>query len=113
MKHLEKLRKVCLALPGAHETFTWGHPQFRVDNKIFCGCDESSACFKVGKQIQGVYLEDPRFFKTPYVGQHGWVSLRMEGRVDWREVRGLVEQSYRLIATGKKRSNSTKQLQPD
>lgn len=103
MKHLEKLRKLCLAMPESHETFTWGHPQFRVRNKIFCGCDEGSACFKVGKAMQGVFLEDARFFKTPYVGQHGWVSLRLEGKVDWKEVRELVAQSYRLIA-GKRAS---------
>jgi predicted DNA-binding protein (MmcQ/YjbR family) len=98
---LEKLRKICLALPGAEEKFTWGHPNFRVKNKIFCSIgdykDAWAISVKVGKAIQGVFLEDPRFFKTPYVGQHGWVSLRISGKLNWKEIQGLVEESYRQI----------------
>jgi len=32
---LKRLRKVCLALPGAHEVEAWGEPTFRVRNKLF------------------------------------------------------------------------------
>ena len=99
---LEKLRRICLALPETTEALSWGHPNFRVKNKIFCSIgDYKEVCsisFKVGKAIQGVYLEDPRFFKTPYVGQHGWVSLRVTARPNWKEIKGLAEESYRLIS---------------
>ena len=37
---LQKLRRICLALPEAVETETWGKPHFRVNDKIFCGCGE-------------------------------------------------------------------------
>jgi hypothetical protein len=48
-------------------------------------------------------LDDPRFFKTPYVGQHGWVSLRVNGgRLDWKEIAELAAGSHQLI-TGKKK----------
>ena len=32
---LPKLRKLCLALPEAHEVEAWGEPTFRVKNKLF------------------------------------------------------------------------------
>jgi len=31
MNPLLRLRKICLALPGAEEVETWGHPTFRVN----------------------------------------------------------------------------------
>lgn len=34
---LEKLRRICLALPNTKETMTWGSPHFRVGEKIFTG----------------------------------------------------------------------------
>ena len=39
---LARLRKLCLELPGTRETLTWGHPNFRVGDKIFAsyGDDE-------------------------------------------------------------------------
>ena len=52
---------------------------------------------------ESVFLDDPRFFKTPYVGQHGWVSLRVNGgRLDWKEIADLAKGSHQLI-TGKKK----------
>ena len=33
--HLARLRRVCLALPEAHEKEAWGAPTFRVKNKLF------------------------------------------------------------------------------
>lgn len=32
---LSRLRKLCLALPEAHEVRAWGEPTFRVRNKLF------------------------------------------------------------------------------
>ena len=35
LRPLTKLRKLCLALPQAHEVEAWGEPTFRVKNKLF------------------------------------------------------------------------------
>ena len=32
---LTRVRKLCLALPEAHEVEAWGEPTFRVKNKLF------------------------------------------------------------------------------
>ncbi len=109
---LEKLRAICLALPGADEVERWGHPNWRAGGKIFAALEEYkgvlSICFKVGLEQQGIFLSDPRFYRTPYVGKHGWVSLKAEGKLDWREIRALVTQSYTLISGGNERRVGTR-----
>jgi predicted DNA-binding protein (MmcQ/YjbR family) len=101
---LKKLRKICLAMPRAEETLSFGHPSFRVHGgKIFAVLEtykgELGICFNVGKVLQGVFLDDPRFFRTPYTGKHGWVTLRVyAARLNWMEIRELVKGSYLLAA---------------
>jgi hypothetical protein len=43
---------------------------------------------------------DPeRFFRPPYVGQRGWVGVRIDRRPDWAAIGTLVRQAYGLIAS--------------
>jgi len=99
---LQRLRKICLALEGAEETVTFGHPTFRVNGKTFCVLEEYKGelgiCVKAEQELQGLFLDDPRFFRTPYIGKHGWVTLRVFAtRLNWSEVKDLVEGSYLLV----------------
>lgn len=98
----KRLRTICTRLPGAEEGLSFGHPTFRVNKKIFLVMEEYKGelgiCLKVGKLLRGVFLEDPRFFSTPYIGKHGWVTLRVHAApLNWNEIRGLVKGSYELV----------------
>lgn len=97
-----KVRKICATLDEVTETETFGHPTFRVAGKTFCAVEVNrgvtAIAVKVGLPVQGVFLKDERFYKTPHAGAHGWVSLRTNGKLDWREVEDLVKGSYRLMA---------------
>lgn len=103
----DQLRPVCGALEGSNETLTFGHPGWRVNGKIFAVCEEyqGELCLvvKVGKAAMGIFLKDPRFFMAPYVGRHGWVSLRVGDRPDWDEITALVQGSHELVRAGRKR----------
>jgi len=99
---LTKMREICLSLPDTKETMTWGQPHFRVGEKIFSGYGEEK-----GKQVIGFKLDmehadevikDPRFWRAPYVGHKGWVSMDARQVKDWSEVRPMILESYRLIA---------------
>ena len=107
---LDRLRKICLALPDTEESVMHGHPVFRINGKSFCiwhgVADDPAIALKVAKSEQGMFLEDSRFFKTPYIGQHGWISIRAQGRLDWKEIAELVQGSYRLAAPRKRKSAS-------
>ncbi|MEM7202101.1 MAG: MmcQ/YjbR family DNA-binding protein [Planctomycetota bacterium] len=99
---LQKMRRICLALPDTKETETWGSPHFRVADKIFSGCGDKdghvSCGFKLEMDHAALIVDDPRFSRAPYVGHKGWVTMDLSGTVDWALVAELVRESYQLIA---------------
>lgn len=109
---LTRLRKLCLALPEAHEVEAWGEPTFRVKNKLFAmyaapnnhhGGGRPAVWMKAapGNQELMVHAAPDRFFRPPYVGPSGWVGVWLDGKVDWNELVGLLEDSYRMTAPKK------------
>jgi len=103
------LRAACLALPEAHEVQAWGAPTFRVRNKIFAmyaspdshhGGGRPAVWCKAAPGNQGIMVraEPGRYFVPPYVGPSGWVGIWLDRRVRWKEVAGLLEDAYRLVA---------------
>jgi len=104
---LERMRTIALGLPEATEELTWGTDiNFRVRKKIFCFPGSGgSLCVKAEREEQAALLGDPRFSPAPYLARGGWVVLDLQTRppskVDWNEVRELIETSYTLIAPKK------------
>ena len=89
---LTKLRDICLALPGTAEVTKWGHASF----EKYKG--EWAICFKAELEQQRFLVDaDPRFYVSPYVGKHGWVSMKVEPQVRWPDVRRFVKDSYALV----------------
>ena len=106
-ERLERLRKICLALPEATEKEAWGDPTWRVRNRIFAmqkgnyEAGRPSLWLKAAEDAQPSLVEaDPeRFFVPPYVGHKGWVGVYLDtSRVDWQVISDLIEESYALIA---------------
>ncbi|HTB10841.1 MAG TPA: MmcQ/YjbR family DNA-binding protein [Bryobacteraceae bacterium] len=99
---LARMRKTCMALDGTEEKLSHGHPTFATKKGIYAVLEEYrgelSICVKVGLDVQGAFLEDPRFYMTPYSGKHGWVSLKVRAApVDWKEIAGLLAGSHQLV----------------
>ena len=105
---LTKLRKLCLALPEAHEVEAWGEPTFRVRNKLFAmfsgaghhGAGRNAVWCKAppGDQELMVSMAPARFFRPPYVGPSGWVGVYLDKGTDWKELKDVIEESYRMTA---------------
>lgn len=109
---LTRLRKLCLALPEAHEVEAWGEPTFRVRNKLFAmfadagnhhGRGRAAVWCKASAANQSLMVRaaPDRFFVPPYVGPSGWVGVYLDGDVDWDELAGLLRDAYRLTAPKK------------
>jgi len=102
---LERLRRICLALPDTKETLTWGEPHFRVGEKIFCGFGENGGQPVMGCKVtmdhQDALIMCEGFRIAKYVGRYGWISMDITGDTDWGEVEDLVYESYELIAPKK------------
>jgi hypothetical protein len=96
-----QFRDIALSLPEAEERETWGHPTFRVRDKMFAAmaADGRSASVKATKGAQAALIgSDPDVFSVPaYVGVHGWVAINL-GRVDPEELRELVTEAWLMTA---------------
>ena len=41
---------------------------------------------------------DPRYTVPRFTGHNGWINLEVEVHLDWGEIEGLMENSYRHFA---------------
>jgi hypothetical protein len=106
---LARLRKVCLALPGAHEVEAWGEPTFRVRNKLFAmhassgnhhGAGRPAVWIAATRVSQDLVLraKPDRYFSPPYVGPSGWIGAWLDRNPPWSEITELLRDAYRLKA---------------
>jgi len=112
---LARVRRLCLALPDAHEVEAWGEPTFRIRNKLFAmyaaagnhhGGGRPAVWCKAGPGNQELMIRaDPdRYFSPPYVGPSGWVGIYLDRGVDWSEVKEVIADSYALVAAKARRT---------
>lgn len=104
---LEKVRELCLGLPGTTEKEAWGGPTFRVGGRMFAMyLDDHHGdgrvalwCNATAEARDALVRAVPRhFFVPPYMGARGWLGLRLDRRLAWRRVVEVVEGAYRLTA---------------
>lgn len=104
---LERLRRLCLALPETTERLSHGSPTWFVrDKKTFVsyvgrhhGARLSFWCAAPdGAQEMLVALDPERFFVPPYVGHRGWLGVRLDVPLDWDQIADLVVDAYRAVA---------------
>lgn len=113
---LVRLRRICLAFPGAHEVEAWGTPTFRVKNKLFAMYAASDDHHHPG--VPAVWIKSTpvnqeflllakprRHFKPPYVGPSGWIGVRLNGIVNWRDVEALLRDAYEMTAPRLRRAH--------
>lgn len=114
-RYLEQVRAICLGFPEATEKKAWGHPTFRVRDKIFAsvgyyesgpgigaGIGVEVMTMKAAEGEQEVLLAQGHpFFYPKYVGPKGWIGVVLDDGADFEEIAELVEDSYRLIAPRK------------
>jgi predicted DNA-binding protein (MmcQ/YjbR family) len=102
-----RVRKMVGELPGVSEEIDkFGHTSFRVAKKPFViigeNEDELGMSIKADVETQAMLIRDGRYERTPYIGQHGWVSLADTKKADWAEVEELALEAYRRVAPRRK-----------
>jgi predicted DNA-binding protein (MmcQ/YjbR family) len=104
-KALEELRAICRSLPECIETTSFGHPTFRAGKaRTFAVLDDHEQpdmlCLvvKLDPDMQSELVDGKRFFPSKFGAKHGWTSMKVDARTDWRRARSLVVASYRRVA---------------
>jgi hypothetical protein len=106
---LERVRAICLALPGAEEKVSHGEPTWFAGKVFAMFADHHHGSPHValwvpaepGVQEELIAADSARYFRPPYVGVHGWVGIVLGGRPPWRTVAELVEDAFRRVAQRK------------
>ena len=109
---LARLRRLCLALPEAHEVEAWGTPTFRVKTifAMYAGPGNHHHAGRAGVWLKSapanqalmVRAAPDRFFVPPYVGPSGWIGVYLDSaRTDWEELAELLRDAWRLSAPKK------------
>jgi hypothetical protein len=104
---LERLRRLCLALPETTERLSHGEPTWFVRGKktFVTYADHhhddrlSFWCAAPAGAQEALVASDPeRFFVPPYVGGRGWLGVYLDVPADWDEIADLVADAYRMVA---------------
>jgi hypothetical protein len=117
---LERLRRLCLPIPGAMEKLSHGEPTFFTPKRVFAmfsnnhhGDGHIAVWLPTGPGVQEALIEEaPQiFFRPPYVGPSGWIGVEMAG-IDDDWLGSLIREAFDLVAAkhraaGSRRKSST------
>ncbi|MFC4101390.1 MmcQ/YjbR family DNA-binding protein [Paenibacillus xanthanilyticus] len=101
---LERVRRACAGLPETEEMIDgFGHTVMKVRGKTFIMMSPEEETppglsIKSDKEQQFLLLQQGGYVRTPYIGQHGWVSLDQASKPNWDEIAGLIRTGYLLAA---------------
>ena len=113
---LDRVRAACLALPETSERLSHGapgvlHPGKAVDSSPVWTITTVTAGSRSGvplaPDIQSLLTDaSPEVYFVPpyYVGHRGWLGVRLDRGLAWKEIAGLIEDAYLTGGTGEARS---------
>lgn len=100
-----RLRVAALALPGAWEDSPWdGDTVAKVGDKIFVFLGPESIgvkCARTRAEADEWLVRYPdEAAVMPYIGRHGWNTLRTTGTIEEDELLEALETSYEIVVSG-------------
>src|SRR5438309_7790720 len=108
-EQIERVSRICLALPGTWEKVSHGEPTWFVGKKVFAmfsnnhhgdGHIAITLPAAIGVQEALIKKSPKKFYRPPYVGVRGWVGVEVD-RVSDKELCAHIEEAWRLIAPKK------------
>jgi len=111
---LERIRKICMALPDTYEKVSHGAPAFFIpsgqylafaDNHHGDGRLAAWVAQPPGAQEALIAADPKHFFRPPYVGPSGWVGINLNTGLDWGAVAAVIAEGHGFVmAKRRKRS---------
>jgi len=112
-KQIERVRRICLALPETWEKISHGEPTWFVGKKVFAmfsnnhhndGHVAVTVPAAIGIQEMLIKKSPKKFYRPPYVGPSGWVGIELI-QVSDKELTLHIHEAWRLIAPRKLQSS--------
>lgn len=110
---LEQLRKALLAFAEVTERPSHGAPTFFFRKKkafvmVLADFPEDGRfaiwCVAPSGAQRALVKADPdRFFVPPYVGHRGWLGVRLDRKIGWDELAGILKDAYSEVAPAARR----------
>jgi hypothetical protein len=106
---IERVRRICLSLPGTWEKLSHGEPTWFVGKKVFAmfsnnhhgdGHVAVTVPAAIGIQEMLVSKSPKKFYRPPYVGVRGWIGIEVD-QVSDKELEPHIREAWRLIAPAK------------
>ncbi|MGH2436737.1 MAG: MmcQ/YjbR family DNA-binding protein [bacterium] len=108
---LARIRKLCLSLPETCERPSHGAPTFFIRGKrAFVqfhddhhGDGRLAIWCAATREVQRMLVEGApqHYFIPPYVGHLGWLGVRLDRKLGWEEIAGVIEDAYLTVAPKK------------
>ncbi|HEX6384762.1 MAG TPA: MmcQ/YjbR family DNA-binding protein [Anaerolineae bacterium] len=105
-KQLERVRRMCLALPETSERLSHGEPTFFVHKKVFVMFANNhhndghiAVWLPVPPGVQTSLIETApeTYFRPPYVGGRGWIGIELS-RISDEDLRFYIQVAWELVA---------------
>lgn len=116
-RQLKRVRKICLALPGATEKLSHGEPTFFVNKRVFAMCSNNHhhdghiavlIPAKAGEQEALVANFPKSYYRPPYVGIKGWVGIELS-EVSDDELGAHLTEAWKMISSSRREKRSSGQ----
>ena len=105
-EQLERVRRICAAIPGTIEKLSHGEPTFFTPKKVFAMFANNhhddghvAAWLPAGPGVQSALIAEAPdvYFRPPYVGSAGWIGVEL-AKVDDEQLGALIREAFRIVS---------------
>jgi hypothetical protein len=115
-RQLQRVRRMCLALPNTTEKISHGEPTFFTKQGVFAMFANDhhrdghiGVWLPAAPGVQAALVEeDPSvYYRPPYVGSSGWIGIEL-ARIHDDALAGHLREAWRLIVEKKRRLTASR-----
>lgn len=103
---LERVRRICISIPGVTERVSHGEPTFFTPKRVFVMFANNhhndghvAVWIPAAPGAQAAMIDEAPdvYYRPPYVGVSGWVGVEL-AKVDDEQLGALIREAFRLIS---------------
>ena len=112
----QRIRRICLALPGATERLSHGEPTFFVKKRVFAMFSDNHhhdghvavlIPAQPGEQEVLIANFPSVYYRPPYVGGKGWVGIELD-QIGDDELGAHLSEAWKLVGSARRKSSDGK-----